>query len=273
METIKFLLHKENTRGMVILVYIELIVLTEIIGAYWGAFWGVVSSSILFLVLLNHFVFTKAKRDYRSLLGLALLPFIRMMGYSIPLKMFPPYLWHLILGIPLAVSIILIARTPYFEWRDWNLDKFPIHFVVLVGLIGIPLGFGGYMIQLAEDQGTGSNIGLIILTAAILLVFTAMLEEILFRGILTDALSDVFYRGLDVLVNILFASMFFGSLSLPFVLYMGFVGLLFSFFAYRTWSLWVSILANWTFKVGFLLIWPLLGFDISKLIEIVLPLN
>lgn len=257
MNTIRYFFHKDNTTGMVILVYIELIVLTEILGAYWGAFWGIVSSSILFLIILNHFILLKDKESYRSLLVLALLPLIRLMSYSIPLQIFPQYLWHLILGIPVAVSIILICRTPYFNWKDFYFDYFPVPYIILFSIFGIPLGIAGEMIQAGQDQGTGPNIFLIVITAAILFVFSALLEEIVFRGLLTDAFTHIFDRRVDLLVNILYASMFIGSLSVYFILFMGLVGLIFSYFVNRTWSLWPSVFANWLFKVSFLLVGPI----------------
>lgn len=258
MDTIKYFFHKDNAARMVILVYVELIVLTEILGAYWGAFWGLVSSSLLFLVILNHFVLTKDKVKYRSLLILALLPLIRLMSYAIPLRIFPPYLWHLILGIPVAISIILISRTPYFNLRDFYFDYFPVPYIILFGIFGIPLGIAGKYIQAAQDQGTGSNFFLIVISAAILFVFAALLEEIIFRGMLTDAFTHVFDRRVGLLVNILYASMFIGSQSIYLVLFMGLVGLIFSFFVNRTWSLWPSIFANWLFKVSYLLVGPII---------------
>lgn len=257
MNTNKNLFHKDNILGMVILVYIELIILTQILGAYWGAFWGLVSSSILFLIILNHFVLTKDKDKYRSLLVLALLPLIRLMSYSVPLRIFPPFLWHLILGIPVAVSIIMISRTPYFNLRDFYFDYFPLGYILLFSIFGIPLGIAGKYILAAQDQGTGSNVFLLVIAAAILFVFVALLEEVLFRGLLTDAFTHVFDRRVDFLVNILYASMFIGSKSIYFVLFMGLVGLIFSFFVNRTWSLWPSIFANWLFKVSFLLVGPI----------------
>jgi membrane protease YdiL (CAAX protease family) len=56
--------------------------------------------------------------------------------------------------------------------------------------------------------------------------------------------------------SILFATMYIGSLSLSYVIFMGLVGLFFSWCVYRTASLWGVTLAHGVMMAGMLLVWP-----------------
>lgn len=255
---IKKLSLKDNSNRLLVVVYCGFIILTEMLGVFLGVFWGLISSAVLLLVLLNHYVIIKDKISFRILPALAFLPLIRIISYATPVNDLPPYYWHLILGIPIAVGLLLAGRTLQFPWKNWKLDVFPWRSILLIALSGIPLGYLGYSIQAPQNQGTGSNLGLILITAVILLVFAAALEEILFRGLLADALSDIFDPWSDIVVNVLYAAMFISSLSFAMVVFMGLVGGFFSFCVKRTGTLWAGILANWVLKVGLLLIWPLI---------------
>lgn len=256
MDFLKNFFRNENFFKVMVIVYIVLYSLTELIGLYFGTLVGLLSSTVFFLILLNHYFFTKDKTNYKSLLVIEILPMVRILSYALPLNDFPGYLWHLILGIPIGVLLVLAGRMSIFPWRNWKLDIKPYFSDLRYIIVGIPLSLAFFFLQRPQDQGTESNLILLLVAAVILFVFSAIIEEALFRGLIYDTLFEIFDYRADIAVSVLYASMFISSASWPVVIMMGLTGWFFSFLVYRTDSLWTSILTNGLLKIGWLLVWP-----------------
>jgi membrane protease YdiL (CAAX protease family) len=92
--------------------------------------------------------------------------------------------------------------------------------------------------------------------AVILTVFAASTEEVLFRGLLQHVVTDICPRSGVLWSAFLFASMYIGSLSVGYVLFMGLVGLFFGWCVRQTGSLWGVILAHGGLIVGLVCVWP-----------------
>ena len=96
----------------------------------------------------------------------------------------------------------------------------------------------------------------LLLSTIVLLVFAALIEELIFRWLLQDVAVRLLGPPGLVLANALYASTYAGSLSAGFALFMGAVGLAFAVAVRRTGLLWGVVAAHALLDLGLLVIWP-----------------
>lgn len=201
-----------------------------------------------------------SKRFY---LSLTLVPLIRIVSLSIPLKAIPLPYWYLLVGIPIFVAVLLVNKQAGFQWKDFNLciGKCQslwrnIFLQLSIALSGILLGLIGINI-LKMPLLPRLTWGEVVLLALILLVFTGFTEELIFRGILRRAADDYLGRELAVVyVSFLFASLYITHMSVTCVFFVFGASVLFTLFVYRTESLLGVALAHGLANITLLLIAP-----------------
>jgi membrane protease YdiL (CAAX protease family) len=127
---------------------------------------------------------------------------------------------------------------------------------VAIALAGAPLGIAAFEILTPApviSPLTGPNF---LGGAFILIVFSAFLEELIFRGLLQRGARELFGRLGLVIVSVLYASLYVGSLSAPYIAFVGAVGLMFAVAVERTGILWGVVGAHSLLNVGLLMVWP-----------------
>jgi hypothetical protein len=123
-------------------------------------------------------------------------------------------------------------------------------------MLGIGLGYIEYTILRPEPLSKSSSLSDIWLPAIILLIFTGLMEEVIFRGVM----GYVSLRGLSrygiFYVSAIFAVLHLGYKSIPDVIFVFAVALLFSIITIRTGSILGVTLAHGLTNIGLFLIFP-----------------
>jgi membrane protease YdiL (CAAX protease family) len=196
---------------------------------------------------------------YRFYVALSLAPIIRILSLAIPMWNFPVMYWYLVTGAPLLLTSFVIIRVVGYRYKDvcfrWGrpLEQ------AGVALVGVPLGWIEYQILRPAPLLPGNNIKMLVLAGFIFLVFTGVVEEVIFRGIMLKAADD--YLGKTY--SLFFGCFIFAILhiihysSLDVVFVFG-VAMLFIFFVRRTGSLLGVCVAHGITNIMLYLVWPLL---------------
>jgi membrane protease YdiL (CAAX protease family) len=126
----------------------------------------------------------------------------------------------------------------------------------VIALGGIPLGLLGYAIAQPKPLPSGELLNNPVVAFIILTIFTGLMEEILFRGLLTDSAERFFGPVAGTLgVSVLFAVFNVGG-GLWFAIFALYYGLTFSLIVRRTGSLVGVTIAHGLLNTGLLVIWP-----------------
>jgi membrane protease YdiL (CAAX protease family) len=186
-----------------------------------------------------------------------LVSLLRLASVVIPIRSIPEIYWYAMIGAPILAGVGLTARLAGLSMAQLGLTRSFGVSQLAISSTGLPLGLIGYSIlrpQPAIDQFSWAEFAV---AALIIVVFTGFLEEVLFRGVLQSIACRVLGKAALLWGSTIFAIMFLGSLSLPFVLFMGLVALLFAWCCWRTTNLWGVIVAHCLMNLGFLLVYPL----------------
>lgn len=190
----------------------------------------------------------------RLVLTLSLAPLTRLLSLAAPLGQFDQTYWYVIVGIPLFAGTLLVVRLGDFEAASigWRLRPglWPLH--LLVAAAGLGLGTVEWLVLRPEPLVGSLSLATVLGPALVLLLFTGLLEELLFRGVMQRAAEDAFGPPGLVYVAAVFALLHVGFASGLEVLLVFGIALLFALVVRRTGSLLGVTLCH-----GFLNIWLL----------------
>jgi membrane protease YdiL (CAAX protease family) len=241
---------------IVVPAYLVAIAAAEAIGVFIGVVLSTLCYGLLILVLLNHYALGE-RASYRRILPiLALAPLLSILSLILPVKQVPQIYWYAMVGVPVLMAVALTARLLGLSWTSLGLRVTALLPQVMITLHGIPLGLAGFLIARPEPLLPSLEWQNIAIGSAILFIFVGFTEEIIFRGLLQQVTVERFGRAGMLYSSILFAAMYIGSLSPSYVIFMGLVGLFFSWCVYRTGSIWGVALAHGIMMIGMLLLWP-----------------
>ena len=204
-----------------------------------------------------------ALNSYRLYLGLTLAPLIRVMSLSIPLGNVDPQYFYLIPGIPLFAAAITAARLAGYRMSDIYLavrhlksgHNRIVQFAVM--LLGIPLGFMEYIILRPDPIVPVLTVGSVVTASLILIIFTGLTEEMIFRGIMKRSADDFYGERVSIIyVSLLFSALHITHLSALDVLFVFGVALLFTVIVHRTESLYGVVMAHGLTNVILFIIGP-----------------
>ncbi len=242
---------------LVALIYLVLITTGEVLTIInpWS---GLILHSLILVALLFHGAITRPTASRRFLIVLTLAPLIRILSISLPLRNFPLVFWYLIIGGLLLLAALFALRVSGLGARRIGLAVRSWPAEIGIAFLGILLGLIEYFILYPAPlipQLTWSNF---LLAAFILLVFTGVLEEFIFRGLIQEASLGVMGRGGLIYTAFLFAILHVGYLSISDVLFVFGVGLMFGLIIARTRSLLGVSLAHGLTNVTLYLVYPFL---------------
>lgn len=242
---------------IVALIYLTLITAAEVLTILnpWS---GLILHSLILVALLFHGATTRPTASRRFLIVLTLAPLIRILSISLPLRNFPLVFWYLIIGGLLFVAALLALRVSGLGARRIGLTvrSWPIE--IGIAFLGTLLGWIEYFILYPAPLIPQWTWGNFLLAAFILLVFTGILEEFIFRGLIQEASIGVLGRGGLIYTAFLFAILHVGYLSLSDVLFVFGVGLMFGLIIARTRSLLGISLAHGLTNITLYLVYPFL---------------
>jgi len=217
--------------------YAAAIITAEMVTALVDARWGVGFHVAILWALLVHFSWARERSEAKLLLALCLAPLIRILSLGMPLRDVDLVYWFLIVGAPMIVAALLVARTLGLTRYDLGLTVRAIPVQLLVGALGVGLGIAEYFILKPEaliDELTWQQAWW---PALILLVATGFGEELVFRGVMQSASRDALGKAAIVYVAIVFAALHVGYKSAPDVAFVFLVALFFGWIVARTGSL------------------------------------
>jgi uncharacterized protein len=209
---------------------------------------GTICHLLIFAWSVAHGASETRSRPSALWLSLSLVPLIRIVSLGLPLQAFPQEWWYLVTGVPLIAATITVIVVLGLSRQRIGL-RLPLRgtweLTAVVGFSGIFIGFGEFALL-----GPTSTFGItepskLIAAAAILLIGTGLVEELIFRGILQATAIRVLRVGpAIVFVSALFALMHMGHGSVLNVVYLFAISVYFGIVRYRTGSLLGVVIAH-----------------------------
>ena len=245
------------TYQSILYLYLLAIILAEALTTLFIPSVGVICHAVVLAALFIHSAATRSRTYRRILITLALAPLIRIISLSLPLQDYAFSYWYLLVGAPIFLSAYLVARYCAFRPVDIGLTLAGWPVQILFGLSGIALGYVEYLILHPEPLSTAFTLDQVWQPALILFIFTGLLEEIIFRGLMQKAFVDGLgkVRGIFY-ISILFAVLHLGYLSLLDLFFVFGVALLFGIVALRTRSILGVTLAHGLTNIVLFLVAP-----------------
>jgi len=240
------------------LIYLMVITLSEAFTTLIEPRVGLGLHGLVLLALILHAALVNQYITRSFLLALSLVPSIRLLNLAMPLQLFPQIYWYVIVGIPLFITTFYVARIGKINRKMIGLTGQKLPFQVLIGLTGIGLGYLEYKILHPQPLIAELRLELVWLPALILMIFTGLLEEIIFRGLLQYNSERILGR-----YGLLYSSMVFTVLHLGYQswLDLAFVFVVAIFFAWvvqRSGSILGVTLAHGLINITLFLVFPFL---------------
>lgn len=240
--------------------YLVALAIAETLNTLFAPQAGVILHGLVLLALLLHASLSIRKREHRFLVVLALVPLIRLLNLTLPLNYFPPVYWYAVVGAPLSIAAFMGARFSGLKGNmiGLRLSWRTIPIELLIGVLGFGIGFIEYLILRPEPLVAELRWDLIWLPILILLVFTGLLEEVIFRGMLqSTAIRHLGQLGV-LYVAVLFAVLHFGYRSPLNLLFVFGVALLFGLIVQRRGTLLGVSFSHGLTNVSLYLVFPFL---------------
>lgn len=204
--------HYLNGKSILALLgYLALIIISEIINAYYSIEAGLIIDVVIICILLFHSSLINDDKEYTNLLrAMIILPMIRIIGLSVPLMQVQALYWFPIIAIPLFAASITLIRTQKLKRKNLGLNLGNIPVQLLIASSGFLLGFIEYKVLAVKPLISTFDPLMILFAGSILLISTGLAEELLFRGILQQNTEKIF----GSLFGLLYASLLFTSLHI-----------------------------------------------------------
>ena len=240
--------------------YIGGLLVAEVALVQGGLLAGAICHAVLLLALLVHHIAAPVAPYHSLLLGLALLPLIRLFGLAVPVAELPYLLWHAMVGIPTVLATLLAIRAEDIEPKLMGIgSRFDPAVQLAVAIVGIPLGLLAWLALRPAPVLVDVGIVPIALGVIVAVVFIAVVEEVVFRGLLQGvALSALGSPAAAVAVSAAtYGVLVVPSLSVPFILLMLGTGIIFGWVVEVTGSIYGVIGAHALLAIGLLIVWPM----------------
>ena len=254
----------QGIRSSVELIYVAAFVAVELLGLI-DPLITAFGQAILVLALINHYIL--AERDHRQplLLALAVASLYRLLAFT-PLPTID-FTNHLVLvGAPMLIGTILALRLlqgPGVRALGEALRPNKLSWQIPIALSGIPLSVVAFKLLkpgfVVTFSGAGRHPAAVVAAVVALAVFSGLGEELLFRVLLHSAARTSFGPAALYVSSAVFGAAYFGTRSIPFVLFVVAVGAFFGWVYERTGSILGSAVAHSLISIGVFVVWPSLG--------------
>jgi membrane protease YdiL (CAAX protease family) len=230
---------------------------SEISLAYLDRRVGLAMEAVLLLTLLIHGSETESQPMRAALWGVAIVPIIRMVTLCLPQQL--PILYLIALaGSPILLAATIATRASGYSTQDVGLRvtlrQLPRDlFLVPLGLV---LGAADYLVL--RPPGLSPRLAWedLWLPIAVLVIFTALGEELLFRGLIQRAAIDVLGRRGLPFVAVLYASTLSGTRSAVHIVLGLLMSLICTWIVLQTGSILGAILAHASVNVCLFVLAP-----------------
>jgi len=244
------------TTARLCLAYLVAIAVAELVTAFADPLPGIILYFILLLLLIVGGAVSGGSTSHRLLLALGLAPLMRILGLAMPLEEFSEIYWYLIVAVPLLVGSFAVVMALNLNPADIGLAGGAVRLQALVATAGILFGLVEYFILRPEPLIDALTWQEIAVPAIILLVATGLTEELVFRGVMQRASTEVLGSLGWVFVAAVFTLLQIGHGSVLHILFVFPIALLFGWTARRTGSIIGVSLSHGLTNVGLFLIFP-----------------
>ncbi|MGH2719453.1 MAG: lysostaphin resistance A-like protein [Actinomycetota bacterium] len=257
--------------------YVAAFIVAELIGL-GSPLAGTICDGVLMLALINHYAMTE--RDHRQpvLLGLAVVCLYRALALT-PTHGNDPVVAHALwVGIPALAGTCLalrLVRDPHSGGAG-IMDLRPPRRAggwaaqYLIAVSGIPLSYAAYrlfrpastIIITGAHAAKGSEIlgGIVVLA-----IFSGLLEELLFRGLVHEAARSAFGGSGLYFSAAIFGAAYIGTGSVIIIAFVVAVGAFFGWCYERTESVLGVAIAHAIISIGVFMVWPSIGTNLLHL--------
>lgn len=238
------------------LLYLQLLTLAELLTTLVEPISGLILHGMVLIALIFHGALEQNIHHRRFLLTISLGPLIRLLSLSLPLAGRPLVDWYFGVGALLFVGAIVTTRLIDFDFKriGFRWGK-PLN-QIMFGFIGIGLGLLEYIILRPAPLVEEFAIEAIWLPALILAIFTGLLEEMIFRGLIQEASLASYGRFGITYGALLFAILHVGYGSFFDVIFVFAVAMLFGIYVQKTGSIFgVTLAHSWT-NITLFLVFP-----------------
>lgn len=237
--------------------YFIAIACAELLTIFLEPWVGLICHGIILIVFIIQPTFIKNEQAQNFVLGLTLIPLIRIVSLIIPLIELPQILWYPVIYIPLLASSIIVIRTINISPRKIGFITKDLPTQISLGLfLGFMIGLLEYAILQSEPMVVHFTIGNILLPAIILLLTTGFVEELIFRGILQYLVVPAMGKIGIVYISLIFAILHIGFYSITDVVFVFCVALVLATMVQSTKSLIGVIVAHGTANIVLFLVAP-----------------
>jgi membrane protease YdiL (CAAX protease family) len=255
---------RSSSLDVSVLLYVAAIGAAEVCVVSVNVALGVFAHALLIVALVNHYVLaTHEPGDSRSssaperarsaaLLVLPLVSLLRIVSLTMAIDVSDAYAYAAV-GGPVLIGAVLAARLVDSGRLIELLRRTSVQ--MPIALSGLPLGFVGFLLAPPEPvEGDWLPIAFAVLSVV---VFGALMEEIVFRGLVQDALVDALGSSSGIAAgSFLFAMAYAGVRPLTYALFIAAVGLAFALCVAKTDSLLGVVISHALLNVGLFVVWP-----------------
>ncbi len=194
-----------------LIAYILVLGIAEISISYYSPVLGIVTQLILMFFLIYYSSIVENKEKSNFLMALALPSLLRIISTSIPLIVLSDtaIIQFFIIYIPLLAAAFLLIRSQNLTMQDVGLITKKIYLQLIIATTGLSFGLIEFFILKGEIHPIETvNFAEILIYAAIMIIFTGLTEELIFRGILLSR-TYVFFGTDKKIYCIIFISVIF----------------------------------------------------------------
>jgi membrane protease YdiL (CAAX protease family) len=242
------------------LIYLILISAAEAVTTLWEPQLGMVLHGLVLVILILHGSLIHRGVLRRFLILMSIAPLIRILSLSLPLQKLglPLIYWYMVIGILLFLAAYIASRVTDLHGTriGWSAGVWPIQ--LAIGALGFGLGYLEFLILKPGPLAAYVTWVDVVTAALILMIFTGLLEEYIFRGLMQSAGMQMMGKFGLIYVAVLFAVLHLGYHSVVDVLFVLAVGLLFGWLVWKTQSLLGVSLAHGIANISLYVFFPLL---------------
>ena len=240
------------------LVYLVVITLAEALTILVELRVGLILHGLVLVALILHASLENQLLTRDFLITLALVPLIRLLNLAMPFQRFSQIYWYMLVGIPLFLAALYTAHIVHLNRKILGLTWRKLPLQLFIGLIGIGLGYLEYLILSPTAMISELRMELVWLPALILLIFTGLLEEFIFRGLLQYTSGRRLGRYGMLYTAVVFTVLHLGYRSLLDLAFVFIVALFFGWLVQRSGSIVGVTLAHGLINISLFLVFPFL---------------
>ncbi len=241
-------------------VYLFLLTLAEVCTFVFKPQIGLTFHGIILILLLTNAAFRWQENIHRLLLGLTFVPLIRILSLALPMISLPRIYWYLIITIPLLIVAVMVVKILGFSRLDIGLSLKQPYIQIFLAPLGLVIGFVYYLILRPIPLITNLVWPDVLIPALIVFISTGLSEELIFRGILQRAATDVMGRTGVLYIAGLYTNLHIGHRSILNPICALLLSLFLGWIVYKTGSIWGGIICHGIINIMLFLIMPFLLF-------------